>query len=459
MIRRLGSVAAAMALLVLCAPPPQASALTIPEVDPAALPPDGPPSPEQEMRQNGQCSFNGALPGFNPAAVPPSQAMLNLPEAWKTARGNGVAVAVIDSGVTPQPRLPNLNPGGDYIDPSANGLVDCDGHGTAVAGIIAGQPGPDGFSGVAPEASLVSIRQSSAQWAPKLPAGGGDPQQIKTAGDVATLARAIRHAADIPFVRVINISLIDCIAQYKQVDQAALGAALRYATIDKDIVVVAAAGNTGESNCESNPLTDPKNPEDSRNWAGATTISTPSYWQPYVLSVASLTPEGQPSGFTMAGPWVGIGAPGEQIVSLGNAPNSGLVNGQPSTKEPLVPINGSSFAAAYVSGVAALVRSEFPNLTARQVVNRIVASAHNAARSPSNLVGAGVIDPVAALTWDIPEGDKVPANMPVVRVEPPAPPPPDNRLPRMIALGAGILAVAAAIIAVTMIGMRRGNNN
>jgi len=223
--------------------------------------------------------------------------------------------------------------------------------------------------------------------------------------------------------------------------------------------VVAAAGDTGENNCESNPLTDPKNPEDPRNWAGATTISTPSYWQPYVLSVASLTPEGQPSGFTMAGPWVGIGAPGEQIVSLGNAPNSGLVNGQPSTKEPLVPINGSSFAAAYVSGVAALVRSEFPNLTARQVVNRIVASAHNAARSPSNLVGAGVIDPVAALTWNIPEGDKVPANMPVVRVEPPAPPPPDNRLPRMIALGAGILAVAAAIIAVTMIGMRRGNNN
>ena len=327
-----------------------------------------------------------------------------------------------------------------------------------MAGIIAGQPGPDGFSGVAPEASLVSIRQSSAQWAPKLPAGGGDPQQIKTAGDVATLARAVRHAADIPFVRVINISLIDCIAQYKQVDQAALGAALRYATIDKDIVVVAAAGNTGESNCESNPLTDPKNPEDPRNWAGATTISTPSYWQPYVLSVASLTPEGQPSGFTMAGPWVGIGAPGEQIVSLGNAPNSGLINGQPSTKEPLVPINGTSFAAAYVSGVAALVRSEFPDLTARQVVNRIVASAHNAARSPSNLVGAGVIDPVAALTWDIPEGEKVPANMPVVRVEPPAPPPPDNRLPRMIALGAGILAVAAAVIAVTMIGMRRGNS-
>jgi membrane-anchored mycosin MYCP len=459
MMRQLGALAASVALLMLCSPPPHAAALTMPVVDPAALPPDGPPGPEQEMRKNTeQCAINGALPGFDPALVPPSQAMLNLPEAWKTSRGRGVAVAVIDSGVTPQPRLPNLNPGGDYIDPSANGLVDCDGHGTAVAGIIAAQPGPDGFSGVAPEASIVSIRQSSAQWAPKIPSGG-DPQEVKTAGDVATLARAIRHAADMPFVRVINISIVNCIAEYKQVDQTALGAAVRYAAIDKDIVVVTAAGNNGESNCQSNPLTDPKNPEDPRNWAGATTISTPSYWQPYVLSVGSLTPEGQPSGFSMAGPWVGVAAPGEQIVTLGNGPNSGLVNGQPSNKEPLVPINGTSFAAAYVSGIAALVRSEFPDLTARQVVNRIVGTSHNAARSPSNLVGAGVIDPVAALTWEIPDGEEVPANMPVVRVEPPAPPPPDDRLPRLIAFGVGILAIVGAVVAITLIGMRRGNSS
>lgn len=457
MIRQLGALTAAAALLVVCSPPPAASALTQPVVDPAALPEPGPPTPGTDLRFSGECAFFGAMPGFDPAAVPPSQAMLNLPEAWKTSRGRGVAVAVIDSGVSPQPRLPNLTGGGDYIDPSANGLTDCDGHGTAVAGLIGGQPGPDGFSGVAPEAAIVSIRQSSAQWKPKQPSGG-DPQTVQTAGDVATLARAVRHAADMPGVRVINISITDCIAQYKQVDQAALGAALRYAAIDKDQVIVAAAGNTGENNCESNPLTDPNRPEDPRNWAGATTISTPSYWQPYVLSVGSLTPEGQPSGFTMAGPWVGIAGPGEQIVSLGNAQNSGLVNGLPSTKQPLVPINGTSFAAAYVSGVAALARSAFPDLTARQIVNRLVSTAHNAARSPSNLVGAGVIDPVAALTWDIPEGEATPVNAPVVRVEPPAPPPPDNRLPRMIAFGVGILAVVGVIVTVTLIGMRRGNN-
>lgn len=456
MFRQIGSVTAAVALLVLSSPLPEAAALTLPVVDPAALPPDGPPSPSQELRFNGACAFYGALPGFDPHAVPPSQAMLNLPEAWKTSRGRGVAVAVIDSGVRQQPLLPNVTGGGDYIDPSANGLTDCDGHGTAVAGIIGAQPGPDGFAGVAPEAAIVSIRQSSAQWSPKMPSGS-DPQKAKTAGDVATLARAIRHAADMPGVRVINISLTDCIAQYKEVDQAALGAAVRYAAVDKDQVVVAAAGNAGENNCDSNPLTDPNNPSDPRNWAGATTISTPSYWQPYVLSVGSLTPEGQPSGFTMAGPWVGIAGPGEQIVSLGNADNSGLVNGLPSTKEPLVPINGTSFAAAYVSGVAALVRSAFPDLTSRQIVNRLVASAHNGPRSPSNLVGAGVIDPVAALTWDIPKGDAKPVNAPVVRVAPPAPPPPDNRLPYLIAFGGGFLALAAAVGFVTVIGMRRGN--
>lgn len=457
-IHQLVSVTAATVLLVLCSPPPPALALPFPVVDPAALPPDGPPGPDQEMRQNGACSFNGAMPGFDPAAVPPSQAMLNLPDAWKTSRGDGITVAVIDSGVTPQSRLPNLAPGGDYIDPAAGGLVDCDGHGTVVAGIIAAAPGPDGFAGVAPNAALISIRQSSAQWAPKTPSGG-DPQQVKTAGDIATLARAIRHAADLPGVRVINISLIDCIPAFKDVNQAALGAALRYAAIDKDIVVVAAAGNTGESTCTSNPLTDPKLPQDPRNWAAATTISTPSYWQPYVLSVASLIPDGQPSGFTMAGPWVGIAAPGEQIVSLGNAPNSGLVNAQPSNKEPLVAINGTSFAAAYVSGVAALVRSKFPSLKAHQVINRLVASAHNPARSPSNLIGAGVMDPVAALTWEIPDSAQLPSDMPVVRVDPPTAPPHDNPWPRLIAFGAGIAAIAAAVIVVTVIGMRRDRKN
>ena len=77
------------------------------------------------------------------------------------SRGDGQTVAVIDTGVQPGPRLPDVQPGGDFVE-STDGLTDCDGHGTLVAGLIAGKPGADGFSGVAPNARILSIRQNSA---------------------------------------------------------------------------------------------------------------------------------------------------------------------------------------------------------------------------------------------------------------------------------------------------------
>ena len=225
---------------------------------------------------------------------------------------------------------------------------------------------------------------------------------------MAALGRAIVHAADLG-ARVIAISAITCLPADRNVDQGALGAAIRYAAVDKDAVIVAAAGNSGSAGsassgaaCESNPLTDLGRPEDPRNWAGVTSVSVPSWWQPYVLSVGSLTPADQPSKFTMAGPWVGIAAPGENIVSVSNRDDGGLANGLPNEHQQLVPLIGTSYAAGYVSGVAALVRSKYPELNAGQVIQRITATAHNGARAPSNVVGAGTVDPVAALTWELP---------------------------------------------------------
>ena len=192
------------------------------------------------MEQRGPCSASGVIPGSDPA-VDASQAMLNLPAAWRFSRGDGQLVAVIDTGVRPGPRLPNVDPGGDFVE-TTDGLTDCDGHGTLVAGIIAGQPGDDGFSGVAPAARVLSIRMTSAKFSPRTP--GGDPLLARASLDVATLARAIVHAADLG-ARVINISAITCLPADRTVDQAALGAAIRYAAVDKDAVIVAAAGNTG----------------------------------------------------------------------------------------------------------------------------------------------------------------------------------------------------------------------
>lgn len=434
---------------------PAAGAISPPQVDPQLAPPSGAAGAVAPMSQRGACLTSGVLPGSDPGVVNPNQLALNLSGAWRYGRGDGQVVAVVDTGIRPGPRLPNVEAGGDFVG-TTDGLTDCDGHGTLVAGLIAGQPGDDVFSGVAPGARLISIRSTSARYAPRNSAA--DPATARAALDVQTLARAIVRAADLG-ARIINVSAVTCLAAGKTVEQNELGAALRYAAVEKDVVIVAAAGNNraglnAGSACPSNPLSDPGRPDDPRNWAGVTSVSIPSWWQPYVLSVGSLTADGRPSAFTMAGPWVGIAAPGENVASVSNADGGGLANALPNDQGDLFGVNGTSYAAAYVSGVAALVRSRFPDLTSAQVVRRLTESAHGAARSPSNLVGAGIVDPVAALTWDISDTDSL---APETRqVAAPAAPAEKDSTPRTIALaGTGALLVLAALTAVIAANRRK----
>ncbi|PRC47596.1 type VII secretion-associated serine protease, partial [Mycobacterium sp. ITM-2017-0098] len=204
--------------------------------------------------------------------------------------------------------------------------------------------------------------------------------------------------------------------------------------------------------CGENPLSDPALPSDPRNWAGVTTLSIPAWWQQYVLSVGSLGSGGQPSPFTMAGPWLGIAAPGENITSVSNDDAGGLANGLPGNEQQLVPISGTGYAAAYVSGVAALVRSRFPDMNAAQVVDRLTGTARTAARSPSNLVGAGSVDPVAALTWNVPAADVDPAT--VRQVAAPTPPVPRDPLPRVVAF-AGVGVLGLLVLAALVMGVNR----
>ena len=448
---------AAVTVAVLGVSCPVAQAISPPQVDGAVAPPSGTASPVQPMAQRSPCVTTGVLPGTDPGAPSANRSLLNLDGAWRYSRGEGQLVAVLDTGVRPGPRLPNVDPGGDFVE-STDGLTDCDGHGTLVAGLIAGQPGADGFSGVAPQARVLSIRSTSARYSPS--AAGADPATARVALDVANLARAVVRAADLG-ARVITISAVTCLPATESVDQNELGAALRYAAVDKDAVIIAAAGNNKAglnpgSACPSNPLSDPGRPEDPRNWSAVTSVSIPSWWQPYVLSVGALTPAGRPSEFTTAGPWVGIAAPGQDIASVGNGEDGALANALPDDQGRLFPLNSSSFAAAYVAGVAALVRSRFPQLTAEQVKDRLTAGAQGAARAPSNLTGYGLVDPVASLTWDVSDSvtsDAAPQPQPVAA--PPQQAPPDAT-PRIVAfVGTGVLALVAAITAAVAVHRRR----
>ncbi|MBO0881598.1 MAG: peptidase S8, partial [Mycobacterium sp.] len=131
---RLAGVAAStlMVASVAVVGSPPAYGISPPSIDPAATPPDGAPGPAQPMRQSAYCTEVGVLPDTDFRVQPKYMDMLNLPEAWRFGRGGGVRVGIIDTGVTPHPRLPHLVPGGDYVM-SGDGLSDCDAHGTIVA--------------------------------------------------------------------------------------------------------------------------------------------------------------------------------------------------------------------------------------------------------------------------------------------------------------------------------------
>jgi membrane-anchored mycosin MYCP len=382
-------------------------------------------------------------PGAGRRAASRQLGGLDLPQVWQLTRGAGQRVAVIDTGVSPHPRLPKTVAGGDYVFTS-DGNKDCDGHGTVVAGIIAAATDPnhgDNFSGVAPDVTLIAIRQSSTKFGPL-----ADPSSTGF-GDVDTLAKAVRTAADLG-ASVINVSSVACVPTGTTLDDRALGAALAYAVDVKDAVVVAAAGNSGSAGqCVGQHPT--------------TVTVSPAWYDDYVLTVASVNAHDEPSSFTLPGPWVDVAARGEEVLSL--SPFDGgtvtALDGQGNS----TPLSGTSYAAPVVSGLAALIRARFPTLTARQVMQRIKATAHHPPDGWDPLVGNGVVDILAAVSSDAPPST-VPrphdAAVPVAPTVPPTPPPlPDRGARRTAFTGAAIcLAVLAAALAAGAVTtrLRRG---
>ncbi len=212
--------------------------------------------------------------------------------------------------------------------------------------------GPDGITGVAPEAEILAI--STWLGSPN-PGGKTDQEQIP---------EAVRWAVD-NGAKVINISLGSTSPDWPQ----SWDAAFLYAE-QKDVVIVAAAGNRVGGNVQ---------------------VGAPPATIPGVLTVAGLDGEGRASvDSSSQGISIGVAAPAEKLV--GGIPGGSYAEWA-----------GTSGAAPIVSGVAALIRSKWPEMSATQVINRIVSTAKDAgAPGKDPLYGYGILNAEAALKNDVP---------------------------------------------------------
>ncbi|WP_031171902.1 S8 family serine peptidase [Streptosporangium roseum] len=263
------------------------------------------------------------------------QKRLNLPEVWRLTKGAGVTVAVLDSGLdTTHPQLR----GARAEDVTGTGPRDCYGHGTAVAGIIAAVPRDRVlFSGVAPAVKLVSVKYT-----------------VERSGETSMLVQAVAKAVELG-ADVINVST-------QAADQPDLSNAIAYA-LSKDVVVVAAAGNVNKDD-------------------GSPVPAYPASY-PGVLSVGSAGPDGRRADSSNAITPVTVLAPGTDLTT----PWPFQVYAEKQ--------EGTSFAAAYVSGVAALVRSRYPELTQAEVVRRIALTADGGSGTGT---GKGMVNPLQAVS-------------------------------------------------------------
>ena len=275
-----------------------------------------------------------------------------ITQAWKTTRGAGVTVAVIDTGIdASHPDLTGTVVGGTDI----SGVGRSDGrqpvgddsqHGTMVASLLAGHGHGDqaGVIGVAPDARLLSVS-----------VGFG----VGTVSSDDQIAEAVRWSVD-NGADVINMSLTRNTLEWPQSwDDAFLYA------MEHDVVVVAAAGNRG---------------------SGTTEVGAPAT-MPGVLTVAGVDRSGAASfDASSQGITISVAAPSEELV--GAAPGGGYYSWA-----------GTSGATPIVAGLVALIRSAYPDLDANNVINRIIRTASPVGSTvPSPIYGYGLIDAARSVT-------------------------------------------------------------
>lgn len=265
---------------------------------------------------------------------------INIEQAWDETKGEGVTIAVIDTGVTKVPDFDQTEfvEGYDFVNNKVDAQDDV-GHGTHVAGTIAQSTNNNyGVAGIAYQAKIMPLKVLGVN-----------------GGTVADIAEAIRFAADNK-ADVINMSLGG------GGDSQLMQDAIKYAH-DKGVVIIAAAGN------------------ENRNSA-----SFPARY-PQVISVSATDSIGEKAPYSNFGAGVDISAPGGSETGKIIQETITGENKQPT----FVGFQGTSMAAPHVAGVAALIKStgiKNPD----EVRDILVKSARKIEKDPLNHYGAGQLD-------------------------------------------------------------------
>ena len=315
-------------------------------------------------------------------------------QAWWNAgyTGKGVGVAVIDTGVSP---VVGLNAPGkvtygpdlslDSQSPSLQNL-DENGHGTFMAGLIAGNDGqPGGYRGVAPDASIVSLKVGVAD-------GGADVSQV-----IAAIDWVVQHRNDDGMnIRVLNLSYGTNSSQPYQVDPLAYAVEQAWKA---GIVVVAATGNSGYQNgANAQGLADPAYDPQILAVGAADTGGTLTAWgdrvAPFSANAASCSVACRPPDLVAPGAHMqGLRVPGSYIDQ--NNP-TGILS------DRYFRGSGTSEATAYVAGAVADLLQRYPQLTPDQVKAMLTSSCHRLTAANWKRQGCGELDMNALLNAPVP---------------------------------------------------------
>jgi type VII secretion-associated serine protease mycosin len=284
--------------------------------------------------------------------------------AWRLSTGDGVTVAVLDSGVDAHhgDLTGQVLPGADFVDGTTDGRRDFVGHGTTVAALIAGREKSRGVVGLAPRAKILPVRVLDRQ---------------NRYRDAAIVARGVRWAVD-HGARVVNLSLGGDDAATQLAD--AIGYAYAH-----DAVVVACTGNITAGSANTGNIT-----------AGSANEVWYPARQPGVLAVSGLELS-RSGGVARLALWQGALTGPATVLT---APAVDLLGAKPGGYWW---VRGTSFAAPLVAAAAALLRARWPAMRASDVINRLIRTAQDLGpRGRDATYGFGEVDPLAALTAAVP---------------------------------------------------------